>query len=499
MSETWLGTTNSDYTTAANWHPATVPATPTDTAVFDDTASNQTVDILSTDPTIDVGAWLFDGTVKDDYDVNVQGEVDFSDGIDVLSPALPSIEVQLNSRVVFENGSFGIIGNGAVIEVDIGGVVTFDGKSDAGTARLVTHGGETNGLIDFSGTKGPNGDGKVNAGSIEGDGTINLGANQLTVGSNNRSTIFSGTLEGTATSALIKVGTGLLDLSGNNSFSGNITIEGGAILLGSLDADLGGVITFHSGGAFAALLVDPAALLLGVTFTSAIDDFGRADLVDLPLPFAPGARAHYDPSTELLTVASRGSTVIFDKVVTPAWNDFVVLSNDLGGSFVTLAIVARANHEKVDATHHPRGQPAPTSGPDVIVAYGADDIINGLGGDNTLVARAPGVRLIGGSGADSFVFDAPKASPSGNPDVIVDFHHTERDTIDLYGLFHATHGQPLVYIGHQSFHHYHVTHPGVVGMVRYAGGELQINLDHHFRTEFTIVVHGHVNEGDLIL
>jgi hypothetical protein len=81
----------------------------------------------------------------------------------------------------------------------------------------------------------------------------------------------------------------------------------------------------------------------------------------------------------------------------------------------------------------------------------------------------------------------------------MDFHHTQGDAIDLYGLFHATHGQALTFIGRQSFAHYHHTHAGVLGMVRYAGGELQVNFDHRLTTEFAIVVHGAVHPGDLIL
>jgi hypothetical protein len=55
-------------------------------------------------------------------------------------------------------------------------------------------------------------------GSIEGDGNVFLGANNLTVGSNNLSTTFSGGIEGTGGS-LTKIGSGTLILSGANTAS----------------------------------------------------------------------------------------------------------------------------------------------------------------------------------------------------------------------------------------------------------------------------------------
>ncbi len=51
-------------------------------------------------------------------------------------------------------------------------------------------------LVDFSGSTGPAGDNKLTVGSIAGAGVFRLGANELTVGSNNLSTEVSGVITG---------------------------------------------------------------------------------------------------------------------------------------------------------------------------------------------------------------------------------------------------------------------------------------------------------------
>ena len=61
--------------------------------------------------------------------------------------------------------------------------------------------------------------------------------------------------------------------------------------------------------------------------------------------------------------------------------------------------------------------------------------------------------------------------------------------------------QPLAFIGSQNFAQFHHKHHDVFGMVRYAGGELQVNFDHHLTNEFAILMHGTpaLHAGDFIL
>ena len=110
-----------------------------------------------------------------------------------------------------------------------GGELTFSNNATAGNATIINN----NGDVDFSGVI----TGSVSAGSLGGSGTVELGANSLTVGGNNLSTEISGEISGPGGS-LVKVGTGTLTLSSGNTYTGPTTVQAGTLLLtGSLAGD----------------------------------------------------------------------------------------------------------------------------------------------------------------------------------------------------------------------------------------------------------------------
>jgi autotransporter-associated beta strand protein len=104
-------------------------------------------------------------------------------------------------------------------------------NSTAGQARLISNAGAS---IDFSGTTGPAGDGRITAGSIEGAGNFALGSSQLSVGSNNLSTTVSGTIQdggfsGGSGGSIVKTGSGTLTLAGVNTYTGATAVESGTL------------------------------------------------------------------------------------------------------------------------------------------------------------------------------------------------------------------------------------------------------------------------------
>jgi autotransporter-associated beta strand protein len=124
-----------------------------------------------------------------------------------------------------------------------GGRINFDANSDGGTARVEVFG---NGKLDISGHNAPG----VTIGSIEGDGNAFLGANNLTVGSNNLSTVFSGVIQdggffGGTGGALTKIGTGTLTLSGVNTYTGPTTIDAGVL---NVTGSITSAVTVNGGG-----------------------------------------------------------------------------------------------------------------------------------------------------------------------------------------------------------------------------------------------------------
>ncbi|MDN5001497.1 autotransporter domain-containing protein [Bradyrhizobium sp. GCM10027634] len=155
--------------------------------------------------------------------------------------------------------------------ITVNNALTFADNSTAGSATLLNN---ASGVVDFSYTTGPNGDHRISAGSIAGAGSYNLGANELTVGSNNLSTEVSGVIadggyNGGTGGSLVKIGTGTLKLSGNNTFTGGVTLSAGALGLASNNALGTGVLTTYGG---------TVAYADGVTIGNTIDLRGSTTL-----------------------------------------------------------------------------------------------------------------------------------------------------------------------------------------------------------------------------
>jgi Ca2+-binding RTX toxin-like protein len=463
----WKGATSSDYNDFNNWLPGFVPGG-SDTAIFG-TATRTALTVTTDDSS--VGAWQFTGG---SYTNTIGNSVHFD----------------------FNGAGVQVTGGSATIVEGDNAYLRFDGLSDGGTAAYVVGPGGTLYLA----SAGPNGDYVFHLGSLAGDSTstIWLNGQKLVVGGNNLSTTFAGDLFSYFGGALIKVGTGTLTWFGDfSAFSDAITIT---IAGGTFDLDTAS--TVRGGFVFGAntaetLSIENIALLPGNGFGPPISALGAGDAIDLPgLPFVPGAT-----TTGFGLVTNGTTTVHFSSVSVAGANDeALALGDDHGGTRVMLGILGTSGKDLVDATHHPAGQVSSSNQPDVILGLGGNDVLKGLGGNDILVGGAGKDALYGGAGADTFVFQLVGDSAPARPDTIMDFKHAQHDKIDLFDVFDDVH-QPAVFIGGQTFAHYHHTHPGVIGMVRYAGGEVQVNVNHNLAPDLAIVMNGApaLHAGDVIL
>ena len=265
-SARWLlSPQDSAWENLSNWTAGGPPNGPSDTATFG--PSSQTDVNIST--SVELNSIVF-ASDSNSFDFSILGgELIISGtGIRQDNNVLQTFTASDGGQIIFNNMStadHAIIASGGNFYGMFGCKIVFDDSSTAGSATLIAGGGtdqSPNGAIFFNDTStgatarvkvfagypshAPSGyldisghQSGVAIGSIEGDGSVSLGGNDLTVGTNNINTAFSGGISNNGhRGSLAKVGSGVLTLQNNNCIAdtvGLILVSGSTIKLDFTD------------------------------------------------------------------------------------------------------------------------------------------------------------------------------------------------------------------------------------------------------------------------
>lgn len=192
-------------------------------------------------------------------------------------------ELTYNGIIASNGGAStgGLVKSGAGT-LTLGGVNTYAGNTDisAGTLKIANTAalpsGTGKGDVTIAGTLDLNAN-SITLNGLSGAGSITssaAGSISLTAGANNRTSTFNGTIaNGSGTIALTKTGTGTLTLGGSNTFTGGVTINGGALQLanaGSLNSSTPNTVTFGPSAAVGTKLqLNGYSVTIGALATNA--------------------------------------------------------------------------------------------------------------------------------------------------------------------------------------------------------------------------------------
>ena len=222
--------------------------------------------------------------------------------------------------------------------IESSSIISFSGSSSGGTAQielLFSDISLSSPILDISIHNAPG----VAIGSLAGDehAFVFVGGNTLTVGTDNLSTTFAGTIEGTGGS-LTKVGTGTLILSGDSTYSGDTNINRGVLQVdGSITSNTAvnrpGTLT--GTGIIHGTLSNQGTVSPGSpTGTLTVDNFAQANYAKLMIQIANAT--DFSALNVLGTASLSGqlNAVLLNGFVPTVGESFTFLTADsLNGTF----------------------------------------------------------------------------------------------------------------------------------------------------------------------
>jgi autotransporter-associated beta strand protein len=275
VAYTWTGgaiSNPNDWATATNWVPNGVPGgSTTDTATFPAGAVTTSVTVGGT-----TSETLASITTQAPYTIDFIGQITLSSGTVSAPSSSPLISIE-------PTGAFTLIGSASIGNSNItnsgllhfsaqssaafsnitnssGGQLLFDSNSTAAQATITNSGvvffsnsstadnasiQQNGGTLDFSGISSFITVGAL-SGSAASPGSIHLGNTGVSIGSLNTNDTLPDVISGNG--SLLKTGTGVLHLTGNNTYTGATTVQYGTLdiagsISGSVTVDAGATLT----------------------------------------------------------------------------------------------------------------------------------------------------------------------------------------------------------------------------------------------------------------
>jgi len=249
---TWTGSNGSawDINTTTNWlnQGTTQPAVYTDGSFvrLDDSASSTTVSLAGL---VSPASVTFSNTVQN-YSLTGSGGIS---GIATFTKNGSGLVLVGTANTYTSN----TVINAGTLQLGVNQAI----PAGANAGNLIV-----NGILDVAGFANA-----ING--LSGTGLIDnsTGTGALTVGSNNATGIFSGTIGNSGGSlSLAKIGTGTLTLTTNNSFSGGVTVSGGTLQIAANNSLGSGPLSFYSpsAGATLATYSGPLAIANPINITT---------------------------------------------------------------------------------------------------------------------------------------------------------------------------------------------------------------------------------------